>query len=77
MTDSIDMLKSAHQLRDAGQIPEQTAFWAVENPLTNAADRVKQKVPSAASNFHLHLLWESVPMHGPYWQVAKCNARCP
>lgn len=44
MTSSIQMLKLAHQMRDAGEIPDQTAFWAVENPLTNAADRVRQKV---------------------------------
>lgn len=44
MTDSMQMLRSAHKLRDAGEIPEHIVFWAVENPLTNAADRVRQKV---------------------------------
>ena len=44
MTDSIQMLRLAHQMRDVGDIPKETALWAVENPLTNDASRVGQKV---------------------------------
>ena len=49
MTNSLQTLKLAHDLRVQGAIPASTSLWAVENPLTNSTDRLKSKVSSLCS----------------------------
>ena len=44
MTNSLQTLELAKGLRLEGQIPADTSFWAVENPLTNPAARLQHKV---------------------------------
>ena len=44
MTNSLQTLKLAHELRLAGDLPTDVSFWAVENPLIHSTDRLKQKV---------------------------------
>ena len=62
MTDSIQMLRLAHQMRTAGDIPEETAFWAVENPLTNDASRIRQKVIWHVEHGNDCLVIDSLPI---------------
>lgn len=47
-TNSIQTLKMASEMRCAGDVPPHVALWAVENPLTNSTDRLKQKIDAGA-----------------------------
>ncbi|CAI5529433.1 unnamed protein product [Closterium sp. Naga37s-1] len=47
-TNSLHMLREAHRLREAGQIPQCVQLWAVENPLTGSVDRLEHKLEAGA-----------------------------
>ncbi|CAI7882041.1 unnamed protein product [Closterium sp. NIES-54] len=47
-TNSLHVLRDAHRLREAGQIPRCVQLWAVENPLTGSVDRLEQKLEAGA-----------------------------
>ena len=50
MTNSLQTLELAKSLRLEGQIAADTSLWAVENPLTNPAARLEQKVHAVYIN---------------------------
>ena len=69
MTNSMQMLRLAHQMRNDGTIPQHVAFWAVENPLTNRVDRLKRKVSCCDLC--------ALPANHPRVQHDGCNEHCP
>lgn len=46
---SFSVLRTAVDMKRQGHLPESLALWAVENPLTNAAGRLQDKVAAGAT----------------------------
>ncbi|OAE24329.1 hypothetical protein AXG93_2798s1020 [Marchantia polymorpha subsp. ruderalis] len=69
-SNSLDMLRTASQLRKFGNISPGVQLWAVENPLLNSVARLEQKIEAGAETVILQppLL---IDRFGEWWGAAR------